>query len=184
MRLVPCALSFVYHFISYNCPTFIYLRASSLAAPPPSPVSLCQSFSDYITQLLMASQSSAALLPVSCHFQHFLDFFPPSPATFISVTWRLCDMRRETNVEHVEVWQTKCESAHTHMFAPCSVTVCPLSLSLCTALPPPLDVQVHLRHGQVEHCVLCAVFGDRASARQRQLPHKLSTVMFSARCSA
>lgn len=67
-------------------------------------------------------------------------------------------MRRETNVEHVEVWQTKCESAHT--------LVCPVfgyrlpSLSLypppsCSLIPPTLDVQVHLRHGQVEHCVYC-----------------------------
>lgn len=63
-------------------------------------------------------------------------------------------MRRETNVEHVEVWQTKCESAHT--------LVCPVfgyrlpSLSLSsTLIPPTLDVQVHLRHGQVEHCVYC-----------------------------
>lgn len=160
MRPVPCALSFVYHFISYNCSTFIYLRASPLAPA----ASLCQSFSDYITQLLMASQSSAALLPVSCHFQHFLDFFL-SLCQFFSVTWRLCDMRRETNVEHVEVWQTKCESAHTHVCPVFGYCLPSLSLSLrfslCTPLPPTLDVQVHLRHGQVEHCVLCAVFGDR-----------------------
>lgn len=132
MRLVPCALSFVYHFISYNCPTFIYLRASTLVSlplrlfllhllPPFLPALLrlhnpvingfsviCGPFTCSTAISNISSMSTPLMLPP-------LPLPPP-------MTWRLCDTRRETNVEHVEVWQTKCESAH--MFVPCLVTVC------------------------------------------------------------
>lgn len=184
----PCALSFVYHFISYNCPTFIYLRASTLsllllllsAAPlpsaPPATASLCQPFSDYITQLLMASLSSVALLPVSCHFQHFLNVFSSHPPPLAS-PWRgdfvTCGVRQMWSMSKCG---KRCARAYT----------CLYRVRLLFAFPSATVSGPRSTHTWCPssftswsgggHSVL--VFGEYV-VWQRQLPHKLPTVMFS-----